>query len=304
MTECEGLLAVAPPEAPADFEAFWRKRRERALRVMPRPKLRDTGADRGAWRVFDLSYGSTDRVRVKGWLLLPRSGAPRRGFVIGHGYSGRAEPDTHLPFSDAALLFFCARGLGLTRHSTISSDPAWHVLHDIQDRDRYVLAGCVEDVWCGVSALLRLCPEVTGHVGYLGVSFGGGIGALALPWEDRVQRAHFNVPTFGHQPLRMRIPSTGSAASVQVFARRHPRVAETLAYYDAATAARFVRQPVHCACARVDPAVAPEGQFAVFNALPGPKRLFPLTAGHSAYPALAREERELLREIDDFFRDL
>jgi cephalosporin-C deacetylase len=274
------------------------------LRVAPKPKLRDTGIDHAAWRVFDLSYSSTDRVRVKGWLLLPKRGAARRGFVIGHGYTGRTEPDFHLPFEDTALLFPCARGLGLTKHSTISSEPAWHVLHDIQDRDRYVLGGCAEDLWCGVSALLRLCPEVAGHVGYLGISFSGGIGALALPWDGRVQRAHFNVPTFGNQPLRLKLPSVGSARSVQAFVRRHPRVVETLAYYDAATAAGFLRIPVHCACAQVDPSVAPEGQFSIFNAIPGPKTLFSLTAGHLEYPGQAGEERELLREIDNFFRDL
>lgn len=298
------LLKLEPPEPPADFETFWRRRYARAMKVAPKPKLRDTGADWKRWRVFDLSYSSTDRVRVKGWILLPVSGVVRRGFVIGHGYSGRTEPDVHLPFEDAALVFPCFRGLGLTRHSTISSDPQWHVLHDIQDRDRYVLGGCVEDLWCGVSALLRMCPEVAGHVGCLGVSFGGGIGALALPWDERIQRAHFNVPTFGHQPLRLKLGSTGSAASVQRFARKHPHVLETLRYFDAATAARFVRQPAHCACAKFDPSVAPAGQFAVFNGLAGRKSLFPLTAGHHAYENQAEEERELLREIDSFFRDL
>jgi len=255
--------------------------------------------------VFDLSYGSTDRVRVKGWLLLPISGAPRRGFVVGHGYAGPFAPVEHLPLPDAALLFFCARGLGLTRHSSISNNPAWHVLHDIQDRDRYVLGGCVDDVWCGVSALLRLCPEVTGHVGYLGISFSGGLGALALPWEDRVQRGHLNVPTFGHQMLRLERPSVGSAASVQKFVQKYPSVKETtLPYFDAATAGRFGRQPMLFACATEDPAVIPEGQYAIHNSWSGEKRLFPLTAGHLDYPEKAREERELLQEIDNFFRDL
>jgi cephalosporin-C deacetylase len=59
--------------------------------------------------------------------------------------------------------------------------------------------------------------------------------------------------------------------------------------------------PVHFACAQVDPAVAPEGQFSVYNAVAGAKALLPLTAGH---PTPAAEERELLREIDTFFRDM
>jgi len=300
----EQLLTVEAPLPPADFEDFWRARYERTLRIAPKLKLRDTGQDVASWRVFEISYSSTDRVRVKGWLLLPLGAAPRRGFVIGHGYSGREAPDTHLPFPDAALLFPCARGLGRTHHGTISNNPMWHVLHDIHDRNRYVLGGCVEDLWQGVSALLRMCPEVTGHVGYLGISFSGGVGALALPWDDRVQRAHLNVPTFGNQPLRLELGSIGSAASVQRFARRHPRVRETLAYFDAATAARYLRQPVHCACAPFDPAVAPAGQFSIYNAIPGPKSLFTLTAGHHAYSDQGKEEQELLREIDNYFRDL
>ncbi len=52
------------------------------------------------------------------------------------------------------------------------------------------------------------------------------------------------------------------------------------------------------------PSVAPAGQFAVFNALAGPKELFVLTAGHHAYPAQNEENAELRRNLYNFFRDL
>ena len=44
-----------------------------------------------------------------------RSGVGMRaaGFVILHGYCGRAEPDFDLPFPDAVMLFPCARRLGV-----------------------------------------------------------------------------------------------------------------------------------------------------------------------------------------------
>jgi len=64
----------------------------------------------------------------------------------------------------------------------------------------------------------------------MGISFGGGIGALAVPWEPRIAPGHLNVPTFGHQSLRLQLPTTGSGSAVQTFARRHVHVAETLAY--------------------------------------------------------------------------
>ncbi|MGC1478874.1 MAG: acetylxylan esterase [Chthoniobacterales bacterium] len=298
------LLKVEAPSAPDDFEEFWRDRYARAVEVKPRVRLKDTGEDRDGWRVWEVVYSSTKRTEIRGWALIPLKEAPRRGFVVGHGYGGRDWPDFHLPMKDAAYLFPCSRGLGKSRHPRVSGDAAWHVLHNIHDRDRYVIGGCVDDVWIGVSALERISPGVVGHVGYLGISFGGGIGAMAVPWDDRIKRAHYCVPTFGNQPLRAKLGSVGSAASVQAFLKRHPEAMSTLGYYDAAISAKFTKQPVHCACALFDPAVAPAGQFAVHNSLAGVRELFVLKAGHFEYPEQSEENERLLREIDDFFRDL
>jgi cephalosporin-C deacetylase len=296
-----GLLAVKPPPEPPDFAAFWCARYRRALAVDPRPEVGPPRHARPGWLLRDLAYRSTDDFHIHGWLIEPDAGTANRGFVLGHGYGGIDRPDFDLPCADAVYLVPCFRGLCRSRRPPISEQPAWHVLHDIHLRDRYILGGCVEDLWTGVSALLRLHPEVAGSIGYMGISFGGGIGALGLAWDGRIGRGHLNVPTFGHQPLRLTLPSVGSAAAVQAFAGRHGHVEETLAYYDAAVAARHIAQPMHVAAAFFDPAVAPPGQFAVYNALPGPKRLLVLTAGHFDHPERAAEERKLLRELTEFF---
>lgn len=298
------LLQVEAPVPPADYAAFWQARYQRALQVAPLPEVRDTGQEHHGWHIFDLAYTSTAQVRIGGWLLLPATGPVRRGFIISHGYGGREAPDFFWPLHEAALLFPCCRGLGRSPLPPVSTEAQWHVLHNIHDPAQYLLGGCVEDIWLAVSALVRLCPQVDGHLGYLGVSFGGGIGAMALAWEPRLQRAHFQVPSFGHQPLRLQLPSTGSAASVQQFVQAHPSIRQTLQYYDAAMAARFIRMPVHCACARFDPAVAPPGQFAIYNALSGPKELFLLRAGHHALPGQADEERRLWQDVARFFAPL
>jgi cephalosporin-C deacetylase len=298
------LLRVEAPAPPADYGEFWRSRYARALAMAPHPEVRDTGQEHHGWRVFDLLYTSTDRVRIGGWLLVPAMGPVRRGFVIGHGYGGRTAPDFHWPLREAALLFPCCRGLGRSPLPPVSAEAQWHVLHNIHDREQYILGGCVEDIWLAVSALLRLRPEVQGHIGYAGSSFGGGIGAMALALDDRLHRAHLCVPSFGHHPLRLRLPTTGSAASVQQFVHAHPEVLHTLRYYDAAAAARSIHIPVHCACARFDPVVAPPGQFAIYNALSGPKELFVLPAGHHPFPGQASEEQGLLQTIARFFEVL
>lgn len=297
----DALLRVGAPEAPADFEAFWRRRYDQALRIDPRPTLRRANGSDEALVVQEATYRSTREGLIRGWLVTSRTGPVRRGLVVGHGYGGRDGPDLGQPVRDAAVLFPCFRGLSRSAKAPISQDPQWHVLHDIDRRDDYILGRCVDDLWLAVSTLLSLYPWLEGRIGYSGSSFGGGIGALALPWDRRIARAHLSVPTFGNHPLRLTLPTVGSGAAVQRYAEKHPEVLSTLAYYDAATAARYVTQPVHVAAALFDPAVAPPGQFAIYNTLPARKQIFTLDAGHFDYPRAAEQDRALAAELTQFF---
>jgi cephalosporin-C deacetylase len=300
----ETLLQIAPPEEPEDFADFWRSRYRQAVATEPRPEILHERHDHPDFEVYDCCYRSTDDFAIGGWLLKPKHGPIRRGVVVGHGYGGREGPEFDLPVEQAAILFPCFRGLSRSRRPPISDNPAHHVLHDIDRRDRYILGGCVADLWLAVSALLELFPETDGHIGYLGISFGGGIGALALPWDARIKRAHWNVPTFGHQLLRLQLPTLGSGEAVRGYQDRHGNVMETLQYYDAASAARHAAVPVHVAAALFDPVVAPPGQFAVYNALPESRHLFVLDAGHFDYPGRHEQERHLRQALKTFFEPL
>ncbi|MER5490997.1 acetylxylan esterase [Streptomyces sp. NPDC002490] len=282
------LLAVAPPPEPEGFDAFWRARYAAARAVDPDPVVGPAEGERDGVRLHPVTYASTGGVRTGGWLALPVGGRPARyGFVIGHGYGGRgsAAPDLPLPLPDAAALLPCVRGMGERgRRPGVPDTADAHVLHGIDDRDGYVIGGCVDDLWCAASALLRLVPELAApgaaRLGYAGESLGGGLGALALPWDERFGAARLTVPTFGHHPLRLTLPCTGSGEAVRAHHARHPEVTEVLAHYDAATAATRLRTPTLVAPALFDPAVPPPGQFAVRNALAGPRTPRVLSAGH------------------------
>ncbi|PDT09861.1 alpha/beta hydrolase [Rhizobium sp. J15] len=298
----EELLAVKPPEEPEDFDAFWEARYRKALAVDPRPGLSRSELSHPDWHVLDLVYRSTGEFRIGGWLLLPREGKVRRGLVVGHGYGGRDRPDFDLPVEETALVFPCCRGLSLSARPPISQNPSWHVLHDIDKRDSYIIGGCVEDIWLAVSTLVGLYPWLSGHIGYSGISFGGGIGAMAIAYDLRIDRGHLALPSFGDQPLRLKLPSVGSAEGVQAYQAEHGNVLETLGFYDAATAARRIKVPMLTAVALFDPAVAPPCQFAVANAMPKDNEIFILDAGHFDYPGSAEQEAALRDKIGQFFR--
>ncbi len=300
----DALRALKPPAAPPGFDDFWRARYARALGVDPQPQLGESSAGHPDWHVHDITYISTDDFRIGGWLLLPRQGKVRRGLVVGHGYGGRDQPDFDIPVEDTAVLFPCFRGLSRSRHPPISSDPAWHVLHDIDKPERYILGGCVEDLWLAVSVLTQLYPVLDGRIGYGGISFGGGIGALALPFDRRIDRGHLVVPTFANMPLWLSLPTIGSGHAVQNYRKAHPEVIETLRFFDAATAATRIEIPMLVAVARFDPAVAPPCQFSVANALPlsNDHETFILDAGHFDYPGSEVQHALLTAKVRRFFR--
>ncbi len=294
-----GLLAVNVSEPPDDFAAYWWARHARVVAHDPRPRTQFTGTH-GRWRVFDFHFHGADGAELGGWMLLPRYQAVSHIWVIGHGYGGRNSPDWSWPLHDAALFFPCARGFGRSRMSGVPSDAAQHVLHGIESRDSYVLGLCVDDLWLATRAARQLLPEL-GWIGYAGISFAGGLGALAAPWEPLIQGVHLNVPSFGHWPLRLVLPTVGSGAAIQAYVHQHGHVPDTLDYYDAASAAHFAHTPLLAALARFDPAVAPPGQFAIFNAWAGSKAIEVLPAGHFDYPQLLREELRLHRRLVHWF---
>jgi cephalosporin-C deacetylase len=297
------LRAIKPPQAPPDFDDFWRARYVGALGVNPQPRLSESGSGHPNWRVHDIIYTSTDEFRIGGWLLLPREGTVRRGLVVGHGYGGRDQPDFDIPVEETAVLFPCFRGLSRSSRPPISSDPAQHVLTDIDKPERYILGGCVEDLWLAVSVLTELYPGLDGGIGYSGVSFGGGVGALAIPFDKRIDRGHLVVPTFGNMPLWLTLPTVGSGHSVQNYQKTHKDVLKTLSLFDAAAAATHIETPTLVAVARFDPAVAPPCQFSVANALPTSNHheTFILDAGHFDYPGSEEQHALLSEKVRRFF---
>jgi cephalosporin-C deacetylase len=299
----EALLAIEPPPAPAGFDDYWRVRHARATGVDPKPRLGESKASHPNWHVHDIVYSSTDGFQIGGWLLLPRAGTVTRGLVVGHGYGGRDQPDFDIPVTDTAVLFLCFRGLSRSRRPPISSDPAWHVLHDIDKPDRYILGGCVQDLWVAVSVLTQLYPALVGRIGYSGVSFGGGIGALAIAFDPRIDRGHLVVPTFGNMPLWLTLPTTGSGDAVRNYRKTHPDVLNTMRFFDSASAAARIAIPMLVAVARYDPVVAPPCQFSVANALSPSNHheIFILDAGHVDYPGSEAQHTLLMEKVRRFF---
>jgi cephalosporin-C deacetylase len=300
----EDLLKVPAPDGPADFEAFWRQTYEEAMQIPLNITQRRITSPSAEHDLYEIEYDSLQGVRIGGWLVVPSDGKFERAVVCGHGYGGRESADFNLPTPRAIGIFPCKRGFHRSAHAEIPNAGHQHVMHGIESRETYSHRGSVVDLWCGASALIALYPQAAENLHYQGGSFGGGIGALALPWDKRISKAYLDVPSFGNHPLRVTLPCVGSGQSVQEYYHAgHPEILEVLQYFDAATAAKHIRIPTLVAAALFDPAVPPPGQFAVYNALAGKKELFVRQAAHFAFRGEAEENARLHKILCAWFKD-
>ncbi len=296
------LRQVPAPKPPADFADFWTDVYTRTRAVDPDPVLRPLTSPDPTLELFEIDYTSLGGFRVGGWLTRRTGRHPRSAAVVGHGYGGRDAADAAMPAPPDLAIFPCARGFNRSARADLPNDSPRHVVHGIESRDTYLPGLCVADLFGAVTCLLSLHPDLQ-TLAYRGGSFGGGLGALMLPWEPRITRAMLDIPTFGNHPLRLTLPGVGSGESLRIRHRRRGDVAETLRYFDAASAATFCHTPTLVAAALFDPCVAPPGQFAIYNALAGEKRLLIRRAAHFDFPQGADDNAAVDRAVVEWFSD-
>ncbi len=298
----DSLLKVKPPPEPPDFEAFWRNTYEQARALPLNIAIRRIASPDTRSDLFEIEFDSWDGVRIGGWITTPagtNAQSLTRGMVVGHGYGGRDQPAFGLPGPACAAIMPCVRGFHRSAHPLIRGSSEFHVVYGIESKETYSHRGSCVDYWAAASALLELYPNIARTLDYLGGSFGGGIGALMLPWDDRFRRAALDVPSHGDYPLRLQLACVGSGDAVQRRFWKDPAIVDVLAYHDAAIAARHIRIPTLVSPALIDPAVPPPGQFCVYNAIPGDKELFVRRTGHLDW--VSDDDQRLWAAQDAFF---
>lgn len=277
----ETLREIAPIAPPDGFAERWTRWRDEARQVDAAPVVLSTDLAAGR-RVSVIEHSGVDGTRLRAWYVEPVSGAARVGVVHGHGYGGRDAIDLARVPDDAAAIFPVGRGLPTLNAGVGAPDAAAeHVVAGIDDPDRYALGLCARDLWLAADALIDLTGDVPLY--YVGESFGGGIGSLALPWDDRYLGATLVVPSFGQYDERLAVPCLGSGESVRTHVAEHPEAREVLRWFDASSAMTLTRVPVRVEAALWDQYVPPQGQFAVANAVVT-LDLEVLPAGHAEYP--------------------
>ena len=195
----------------------------------------------------------------------------------------------------------CVRGLGLSQCKDIPWQIAEHAGYGFDDPAHYVIVGGVRDLWIALTIMIDMFPDTADNIVCRGSSLGGAMGAMCIPWDERIHYGDLNVPTLGGKTA-LNNPGTVSKSGLT----RHRKAFESeagmrvLDMCNASSAAQFIRVPTLVTPALSDEMVPPPGQFAVANSIPEKYRIMRIReVGHgkaSEADLLMEEELTELRE--------
>lgn len=281
----KSLLEIGLPDnEPEDFDVFWKDLYKKTLSIKTELKRKPSRFESETHKVEEVYFLTLGHYHIGAYLITPKNGVVERIQVEGHGYGGREAPNLEIKPTTASLNPI-APGFHLSAHSTIPlNDSSQHVIHKVEDKNTYIFRNCAAAWWSAATVMLELYPKLSETLIYRGWSFGGGMGCLMLPWDNRYKGAELGQVSFCHIPIRLTCSCAGSGDATTRFFREHPSVLQnTLRYFDAAFAAKRILVPVVFCASLFDPCVPPPGQFAAYNVCEAPKRLSKFLVGHFDY---------------------
>jgi uncharacterized protein len=174
---CGGAYA-AQAQANGDSLPFHVFAYDRAAPIVLRDSLRTTGAD--SVGVYAVSFASPRGGRATGILCVPAGHGPFAGILLQHGMPGNAEQT-----------LVTARNLARHGAVVLSLDAPWArrggapVAFTAQDSADQVQL--ITDMQRGVDVLIARHDVDPARLAYLGVSYGGAVGALLAGIERRLK---------------------------------------------------------------------------------------------------------------------
>lgn len=232
-------------------------------------------------RIYKIRFTSTDGFSIGMWIARPKGSAG--GSLVAHGYGNPSTPPATAK-GERTIALPCLRGLGLSQCKEIPWRPAEHAGYGFDDPAHYVITAGVRDLWIALTIMIDMFPDTAENIVCRGGSLGGAMGAMAIPWDERIHYGDLNVPTLGGRILL----DCPAAPGTPGYTRIRQALADasgmrTIDYCNASAAAQFIRVPTIITPALKDDVVPPPGQFAVANSIPEKYRIMRIReVGHAA----------------------
>lgn len=291
------------PYVPEDFDEFWETAREEADKSpLDYHRSRHNVFDLPGFVVETIDFRSIGGSSLHGWVAIPERlnrMAPSFLWLPAYGKESHL-PNEYSTREDMVSMSFNFHGNDAF-HQEDYSPLRGYFAEGVEDPETWVFREMLQNALIAVRVLRAQVEADASRLSVAGMSQGGGMAIWTGATSSAVKAVVADMPFLAgmrrtlHQPIH-RYPLKELAD----FAHRIPlgieRVLYTVSYYDTVNHATRLHKPALVSYGARDPASRPEHVRAVYDAIPGSKKLLEYPGGHDWDTGMIEANRKFMLE--------
>ena len=287
---------VSPITREADFDEFWKKRKQELADVAPEFKMTKNGRSTDRVDVYLVEMQSYGNAKVRGWYTVPKKPGPHPAILSVPGYMSTMWP--YVNRTNVATFALNPRGHGNSKDDVDSKGQEYMFIgFDPAHPEKYIYAGAYLDCLRAVDFLVSR-PEIdASRMGVEGGSQGGGLSFATAALDSRIIFCAPDIPWLGDWVGYLETAQWAHDNYAKLF-NVYPDLTfaginRLLSYFDTMNMAEWITCPVLMSVGLQDDVCPPRTSFAPYNAVTSNKeyRVYPF-AGHGVW----REHSKLKNE--------
>lgn len=255
----------------------------------------------GGHRVETLEFSGIDGETLFGWLAFPEGSRRRPAFLWLPPYGRESVlPDEYGTRPGFASMSFNLHGLPAF-HQEKYVPTRGYFANGVETPETWIFRRLIQNAMIALRVMQAQIEVDEDRIAAAGMSQGGGMAIWLGALSRTVKAVCADMPFLGATWVSLaqgayRYPLKELSDFADSVPVGRERVLNTVGYFDTAQMASFCEKPTLVSLGEKDPAVKPEYAEAIFEALPGPKRLVRYPGGHDWDPAMVANNEGWLRE--------
>jgi len=238
---------VSPLTREADFDTFWKKRKQELAGIAPEFKITKNNRFTDKVDVYLVEMQSYGNVKVRGWYTVPRKPGPHPAILSVPGYTSTMWP--YVNRTNVATFALNPRGHGNSKDDVDPKGEEYMFIgFDPEHPEKYIYAGAYLDCLRAVDFLVSR-PEIdTSRIGVEGGSQGGGLSFAAAALDGRIIFCAPDIPWLGDWVGYLEASQWGHDNYPKLF-KAYPGLTfaginRLLSYFDTMNMAEWITCPV------------------------------------------------------------
>jgi cephalosporin-C deacetylase len=289
-------------ESPEDLEDFWRTLAAEANSVkLDYHRVRTDRSSPSGHVVDELAFTGMGGRTLYGWIAYEEEARRAPSFLWLAPYGRESKlPDeygTRAGFTSLSFNFHGERAFHQERYAIERG----YFADGAGDPETWVFRRMLGDAIVATRVLQAQIEADENRIGSMGMSQGAGMSIWLGAWCPIVKAVCADMPFLGRIADSLsgqvyRYPTKELIDAMDTMPVGRERILNTVRYFDTVFQAGHCRVPTQVSLGLKDPASKPDNVRAIYEALPGPKRLQVYDWGHDWHPEMISSNAEWLSE--------